>query len=198
MDSYFTIDKNVFSEIKIIKSVFIAGAFPFKLQTEIPDILKNIKKKYHDASHHPYAFRAGLNKNNFRTSDDGEPSGTSGKPILEAIDKYNLTDLIVIVTRYFGGIKLGIGGLRRAYFDAADECLLKAEIIEKFITNRFAVKFDYKFMNVIMRLLENKKAAVRENLSAEQCCLNIEVRISESENLKSEIVKLTNGSAVIT
>lgn len=194
-DSYFTIIKPTCFEIKINKSAFISHAFPFKNQLEIPDLLKKVRKKYHDASHHPYAFRAGLNKSSFRTSDDGEPSGTSGKPILEAIDKYRLTDILVVVTRYFGGVKLGTGGLRRAYFEAADECLKNAEVTEKFLTHVITIKFDYKYMNVIMKILENKKALIIENKSGEKCHLIIEVRLSESDNLKNEIIKLTNGSA---
>ena len=196
-DSYFTIKESVFSELKISKSLFITGAYPFRNQLEIPDLLNNVRKRYHDASHHPYAFRAGLSKNSFRTSDDGEPSGTSGKPILEAIDKYRLTDILVVVTRYFGGIKLGTGGLRRAYFTAADECLIKSKVTEKFLTEFFVLSFEYKYMNQVMRMIEDLEAKIIENNSGESCLLKIESRLSKSEKIKDEFIRFTNGTGKI-
>lgn len=197
-DSYLTIEKCVSFEIKINKSTFISQAYPFKSQLEIPEIIKSVKKKYHDASHHPYAFRAGLNKNNFRSTDDGEPSGSSGKPILEAIDKHKLTDLIVIVTRYFGGIKLGVGGLRRAYFESADECLKNSRTLEKYLTEIKNIEFDYKYINLIMKLIEEEKIKLIENNSGEKCSLRLDVRLSLIEKLESSLSKITNGSAIIS
>ena len=197
-DSYFTIEKPSSFEIKINKSAFISQAFPFKSQLEIPEIIKAVKKKYYDASHHPYAFRAGLNKNNFRTSDDGEPSGSSGKPVLEAIDKHKLTDILVVVTRYFGGIKLGVGGLRRAYFEAADECLNNSKTTEKFITEIKDIVFDYKYMNLIMNLIEEEKIRLIENNSGEKCSLKLDIRLSLIDKIKNSVSKITNGSAEIS
>ncbi|MEO6695106.1 MAG: YigZ family protein [Ignavibacteria bacterium] len=197
IDSYFTIKEPSASEIKINKSKFIPQAFPLRSQLEIPDLIKSVQKKFYDASHHPNAFRVGLNKNNFRSSDDGEPSGSSGKPVLEAIDKYKLTDTLVIVTRYFGGIKLGVGGLRRAYFDAAELCLKEAEIIEKLVTENLELEFDYKYMNVIMNLIEAENLKLLQNTSDEKCKLTLEVRLSKIEKLKNDLTALTNGSISI-
>lgn len=194
IDSYLTIDKTASSEIKITKSRFISQAFPLDSLTSTSGILKDVKKKYYDASHYPYAYRTGTDRNNFKVSDDGEPSGSAGKAILEAIDKYNVTDVIVIVARYFGGTKLGVGGLRRAFFESADLCLSNANIIEKLITAKINLEFDYTFMNVIMNLLEAEKIKLLKNNSDEKCKLTLEVRLSKIEKLKSEIIDLTNGS----
>lgn len=197
-DSYLTIDKISSAEIKISKSKFISQAFPVKSQTEVSEYLTEVKKKYYDASHHPYAYRLDVNKNNFKISDDGEPSGSSGKPILEVIDKYNVTDTLLVVTRYFGGTKLGVGGLRRAMSEAADLCLSNAVIVEKLITENINLEFDYKFMNVIMNLIESEKIKLLKNSSDEKCKLTLEIRLSKIEKLKSELVSLTNGSIRIS
>jgi len=198
VDSYLTIREHSSSEIKINKSKFISQAFSLKSQLEIPILIKRVKKKHYDASHHPYAFRVGMNKNSFRSSDDGEPSGSSGKPVFEAIDKYKLTDVLAVVTRYFGGIKLGVGGLRRAYFDGAEVCLQNAVIIEKLITEKLNMEFDYKFMNVVMNLIEAGKIILLQNSSDEKCKLTLEVRLSKINKLKNDLTALTNGSITIS
>lgn len=182
------------AEIKITKSKFIAQSFPVNSLQEIPELIKDFRKKYFDASHHPYALRTGTGKNKFKISDDGEPSGSAGKPILEAIGKYDVTDVLVIVARYFGGTKLGVGGLRRAFFEAADLCLGNAAIIEKLITEKIKLEFDYKFMNTVMNLIETEKVKLIENNSDEKCKVTLDVRLTKSENLKKELVSITNGN----
>ncbi len=197
LDSFLTIKTHTSAEIKITKSKFISQAFPVSGQSDISEIIKEVKKKYYDASHHPFAFRLGNgrnDKNDFRFSDDGEPSGSSGKPILESINKLYLTDVLVIVTRYFGGTKLGLGGLRRAMSEAADLCLYNAKVIEKLITEKVNLEFDYTFMNVVMNLIESEKIRLEENTSDEKCKLTLEVRLSKIEKLKTDLVSLTNGS----
>ncbi len=194
IDSYLTIKKHSAAEIKITRSKFIAQTFPLNPQSEISDLIKKAKKKYYDASHHPYAFRTGIDKNNFKISDDGEPQGTAGRPILDAIDKHDLTDVLVIVSRYFGGTRLGTGGLRRAFFDAADLSLNKAKIIEKYLTERLMLEFDYKFMNVVMKIIESEKIKLDENISGENAKLILEVRLSKIEKVKKELSGITNGS----
>lgn len=193
-DSFLTIEKFHSEEIKILKSRFIAQAFPLKTKTDITELINEVRKKYYDASHHPYAYRTGTDKNDFKFSDDGEPSGSAGKPVLEIIDKHNVTDVLLIVTRYFGGTKLGVGGLRRAVSEAADLCLTEADIIEKFITEKISLEFDYTYMNVIMKLIESEKIKLLENNSEEKCKLTLEVRLSKIEKLKSDVTGLTNGS----
>ncbi|HMQ67694.1 MAG TPA: YigZ family protein [Ignavibacteria bacterium] len=197
IDSFRTIKSSTFSEIKITRSKFISQAFPVSSHQEISDKIKEVKKEYYDASHHPYAYRLGIDKNEFKFSDDGEPSGSSGKPILESIDKLELTDVMVIVTRYFGGTKLGVGGLRRAMSEAADLCLSKAILLEKLITEEMNIEFDYTFMNVVMNLIESEKIKLSGNTSVEKCKLTLEVRLSKIEKLKTDLVSLTNGGIKI-
>ena len=196
-DSYLTVEAGTEREIKVQKSRFIAQAFPFKSQEDLNGILAEVKKKYYDASHHPFAYRLGIGGDNFRYSDDGEPSGSSGKPVLEAIDKFSLTDVVVIVTRYFGGTKLGVGGLRRAYFEAAETCLGEAEIREKFLLEMLELQFDYRFMNMVMQLISKKEAVIKSNDSGEKVKLACEVRSSRIAAFKKELVNLTSGTIII-
>lgn len=197
IDSFITIESEIVNEIKVQKSKFIAQAFPLKSQLEIPKLLDEVRKKYYDASHHPYAFRVGIRKDNFRYSDDGEPSGTSGKPVLEAIDKHELTDVLCVVTRYFGGILLGVGGLRRAYFEAADECLEKTNKIEKLLTKNINLEFDYSLMNQVMKYLTDNKIKILENNSEEKVKLICQPRLSVIEKMKSDLFEKSNGKIII-
>lgn len=198
VDSFLTIASGSASEIKITKSKFIAHSFPVVSADAAAEFISSIRKKYYDAAHFPFAYRLGTDKNNFKSSDDGEPSGSGGKPILEAIDKLSLTDVVVVVVRYFGGTKLGVGGLRRAFFEAADECLNAATVTEKLIEENVIVKFDYKFMNVVMKLIETEKFRLVKNNSGEMCELELMVRLSKVDAFKKEIIQLTNGSVVIS
>lgn len=192
-DYFYTIECEYKSEIKIHKSSFIANAFPCNSKKHSIDILNKIKKKYFDARHHPYAFRIGNRYEVSKFNDDGEPSGSSGKPILEAIDKYKLTNLTVVVTRYFGGVKLGVGGLKRAYFEAADSCLAKAEIIEKLITKQFVIETDYKYIGVLLNYIEKSKIQIDENYSDDKVKLIVSIRESITEKTKTDLSELTNG-----
>jgi uncharacterized YigZ family protein len=196
-DSYLTIKDSSIAELKIKRSKFISQAVPVKNQLLIPRIIDEIKKKYFDASHHPYAFRVGIKADNFRVNDDGEPSGSSGKPILEAIDKYKLSDILVVVTRYFGGTKLGVGGLRRAYFLSAEAALEKAKIIEVILCDKFTLDFNYKYIKDVMKYLEKNKIKVIENYSGERAVLKIEVRESFEKKFKKDISDITKGKFII-
>lgn len=198
IDSYFTIAGKASAEIKIQKSRFIGQAFPVTNKEEIQQAIEAVRKEYYDAAHHPFAYRLGTDKNNFRYSDDGEPSGSSGKPILEAIDKANVTDTIVIVTRYYGGVKLGVGGLRRAYGDAADEAFCKTKIIEKFLYESFRIGFDYRHMNMVMRLVDEHEALITGNNSAERVGLDIKVRLSKTEKFTEALNTITNADFTLT
>jgi uncharacterized YigZ family protein len=197
-DSYYTIEENNVVTIKVNRSNFIAQTFPVKSDQEISEVLENVKKKYYNARHHPFAYRIGLEKINFKTNDDGEPAGTAGKPILEVIDKFNLTNVIVVVTRYFGGVKLGVGGLRRAFFDTAEECIKSAKIIERFLYENLKLEFEYKFMNGVMRLLEEENVKNIMNESDEKVKLNCEVRLSKTKKLKEDLMNITNGTVKIS
>lgn len=197
IDSYLTIYDSSSAEIKISKSKFISQSFPLNSKSEVQRYLSEVKKKNFDAAHFPYACRIGIDKNHFKYTDDGEPSGSGGKPILEAIDKFNLTNILVIVTRYFGGIKLGAGGLRRAFFEAAELCLKQSSIIEKLITEKLNIEFEYRFMNLIMKMIDEEKIKLIKNNSGEKCNLILEVRLSKVEEIKSGLIALTNGNIII-
>lgn len=198
LDSYYTIEGNNVVTLKVNRSNFIAQAFPVESDKEILKVLENVKKKYYNAGHHPFAYRIGLEKINFKTNDDSEPAGTAGKPILEVIDKFYLTNVLVVVTRYFGGVKLGVGGLRRAYFDAAEECIKSAKIIERFLYKNLKIEFEYKFMNGVMKLLEDENVKINKNESDEKVKLNCEVRLLKTNKIKEDLVNITNGTVKIS
>ncbi|HAY33694.1 MAG TPA: YigZ family protein [Bacteroidetes bacterium] len=193
-DFYYTISSHSAAEIKVMKSKFISEAFPISRSTDTAILIIEFKKKYYDASHFPFAYRTGIHTDNFRFSDDGEPSGSAGKPLLEAIDKNNLTDIILVTARYFGGIKLGVGGLRRAFFASGEACLEKADIVKKYIMQSVKAEFDYSYINSIMKLIEREKINILKNESGNRCVLTLEIRESRYEKLILKMSDLTNGT----
>lgn len=197
-DTYLSISDICTAEIKINKSRFISNAYPVSIREDTSDIISDFKKKYYDASHFPFAYRIGTDLNDFRYSDDGEPTGSAGKPLLESIDKFELTNVLVIVARYFGGVKLGTGGLRRAFFAAGEECLNNSNIVRHLITRSLKIEFGYHFIGTIMNLIEKEKINIIKNESKEQCSLLIEVRQSIVEDLKLKLTEITNGEIKVT
>lgn len=192
-DSYKTIDEFCREEKKIKNSRFIASAFPIKDRKDAEKFFKTVKKEFFNAHHHPFAYIYGFNKEYYRFSDEGEPSGTSGKSIFNAIEKYSLTNIIVIVSRYFGGTKLGTGGLKQAYFSTADLCLSKCKIVEKFIEKEFYIEYDYAFLNSILNFINKKKIKIKENKSDTIVRMNLLIRSSLVEDFKKELNNLTRG-----
>lgn len=182
---YKTIKENVSAEIVEKKSKFIANVFYIESREEAEDIIKNQKKKYHDARHNCYAYRVLENDNIIeKASDDGEPSGTAGAPILTILSKHNIVNTLVIVTRYFGGILLGTGGLVKAYSEATKNALEKAEIIG--IEEGFVYKIEIKYSD-----FENFKYFIRNNdikILKEEYFENISLSIFVSKN-KTECFK---------
>jgi len=197
-DSYKTIIIPTEAELKISKSKFISQIYPVENLEQVNETLTAARKKFCDAAHHPFAYRLGLDKNNFRYSDDGEPSGSAGKPIMEVIDKFGLTDILIVVTRYYGGVKLGVGGLRRAIFDASELAIQNAEIITKQITENFNIQFDYKYIGAIMNFLEKESIVILSNSSDDKVKLECSVIVSKIKKFKDEIGKLTNASVIIS
>ena len=137
-------------------SKFIASAFTVTSEDEVKQALAEVKKKYYDARHHCYAYMIGPDKACFRSSDDGEPSGTAGKPILNQILSKDVTNVCVIVVRYFGGIKLGVSGLINAYKTAARDALDNATIVEKTVDEVYSLEFAYPLMNDVMRVMKEE------------------------------------------
>jgi len=150
-DSYKSIAAESRGLFKDNGSRFIAHAYPVETEEEVKEIVAALKKEYYDARHHVYAYRLGYLGDKFRANDDGEPSGSSGRPVLGQIDSNGLSDILVVVVRYFGGIKLGIPGLIRAYKTATADAIANAEIVEKIASKMYRVRFGYMSMNSVIR-----------------------------------------------
>lgn len=153
-DSYFSISDSSEGFYKDRGSKFYSYAFPCKDDGELKKIVDLIKKKHHDARHHCYAYRFKSDYSLYRTNDDGEPTNAAGKPILGQIDALKLTNTVVIVARYFGGVKLGVGGMMNAYKEAAKDALSDVHITENTIDDIFLVRFGYPEMNTVMRIIK--------------------------------------------
>lgn len=169
-------------------SKFYSYAFPINAEEDIKPILETLRKKHHGAGHFCYAFQLGTGPLYFRTNDDGEPSNSAGMPIYGQIQSYDLTNIAVIVVRYFGGIKLGVGGLITSYKAAAQLAIEQSKIIEKTIDQRFKIQFDYKNINLVMRVLKEKNAYILSQNMVEKCEIVIAIRKKYAENLY-EIIK---------
>ena len=163
-------------------SRFIALAYPVETEEEVREIVSRLRKEYHDARHHCYAYRLGYKRDVFRASDDGEPSGSAGRPILGQIDSLGLSDVLVVVVRYFGGIKLGIPGLIRAYKTSSADALSQAAVIEKIAARRFRLHFDYLSMNAVMKVLKEMDLPQSGQQFGESCSLEVRVRLSVVED----------------
>lgn len=196
-DSFKTIRTFCSYELKTQKSAFIAEAYPFSNPDDFSRKQSEVKKKFYDSSHIPFAYRVGVESNLFRFNDDGEPSGSAGKSILDAIDKFELSNIIIFVARYFGGVKLGVGGLKRAFFDASEACLQNSEIIEKFIYKNFFLSFDYAHIGSVMNYLEKNSIHILENNSGEKVNLICEVRLSKVNDFLKTLKNLTSGQCII-
>ena len=177
-DSYRSISAPSEGLFKDNGSRFIARAYPVETEEEIRDIVSSLKKEYHDARHHCYAWRLGYRGDRFRASDDGEPSGSSGKPILGQIDSRGLSDVLVVVIRYFGGIKLGIPGLIRAYRTSTANALDSAEIIEKVASRRFRLHFGYMNMNDVMKIMKDLGLSPGGQDFGMECSMETSVRLT--------------------
>ena len=159
-------------------SRFIARAYPVETEEEVKEIVASLKKEYYDARHHVYAYRLGHLGDRFRANDDGEPSGSSGRPVLGQIDSYGLSDILVVVIRYFGGIKLGIPGLIRAYKTSTADALANAEIIEKIASRHFRVHFGYMSMNGVMKVMKDLNLEQKNQKFDMECSLETSVRLA--------------------
>ncbi len=171
-------------------SRFLAFAYPVGTEAQIKEIVSSLKKEYHDARHHCYAYRLGYKGDVFRANDDGEPSGSAGRQILGQIDSRGLSDVLVVVVRYFGGIKLGIPGLIRAYRTSTDDALSQAAVIEKTATVDFRLEFGYMSMNAVMKVLKDMKMEARDQQFDTSCSLTVAVRLSAEEDFLSRVADI--------
>lgn len=172
------------------RSKFIAIALPVRNLEEVKQHLDTYQKKYYDARHVCYAYMLGAERKNYRANDNGEPSGTAGKPILGQINSNELTDILVIVVRYFGGIKLGTSGLIVAYKAAAAEAIASATIIEKTIDEEVTVWFEYPFMNDIMRIVKEEEPEILNQSYDMDCCMTLRIRRSMMPKLRARLEKV--------
>ena len=171
-------------------SKFFAEAFPVHSEAEVKAKVAEIKKKYFDAKHHCYAFVIGPDKSCYRSSDDGEPSGTAGKPILNQILSKDLTNVCVVVTRYFGGQLLGVPGLINAYKTSAREALDNCGVIEKTVDEVYSVSFGYPLLNEVMRILKEENLEQRNTKFELDCYLEIAVRKSISNKIVDKLDRI--------
>lgn len=169
------------------RSKFIAIALPVRNLEEVKQHLDTYQKKYYDARHVCYAYMLGAERKNYRANDNGEPSGTAGKPILGQINSNELTDILIIVVRYFGGIKLGTSGLIVAYKAAAAEAIASAMIIEKTIDEEVTVWFEYPFMNDIMRIVKEEEPVILNQSYDMDCCMTLRIRRSMMPKLRARL-----------
>ena len=171
-------------------SKFIAEAFTVMSEDEAKTAIAEIKKKYYDARHHCYAYMIGPEKKVFRSSDDGEPSGTAGKPILNQILSKDVTNVCVVVTRYFGGIKLGTSGLINAYKTAARESLDNAQIVEKTINEIYSLEFAYPLMNEVMRIMKEENLDQQNQRFELDCYLEFSTRKNDASRIAEKFSNL--------
>ena len=172
------------------RSKFIAVALPVKTVEEIKEHLEVYQKKYYDARHVCYAYMLGHERKDFRANDNGEPSGTAGKPILGQINSNELTDILVIVVRYFGGIKLGTSGLIVAYKAAAAEAIAAATILEKTVDDEVTVLFEYPFMNDVMRIVKEEEPEIVDLSYVLDCRMTLRIRRSCMPRLRERLLKV--------
>ncbi|MBO5250516.1 MAG: YigZ family protein [Bacteroidaceae bacterium] len=172
------------------RSKFIAIAIPVRTLEEVKQHLETYQKKYYDARHVCYAYMLGHERLNFRANDNGEPSGTAGKPILGQINSNELTDILIIVVRYFGGIKLGTSGLIVAYKAAAAEAISSATIIEKTVDDDITVAFEYPFMNDVMRIVKEEEPEILEQAYDMDCIMKLRIRRSMMPKMRARLEKV--------
>ncbi len=190
-----TIEKYCEAEYKEKGSVFIGQSFPIDSENEFSDILDSVKKKYYDATHHCYAYK--LLDGNFKYSDDGEPNGTAGIRILNAIEHYDLTSVLVIVIRFYGGTKLGVGPLGKAYYSSAFNSLSASRIITKYAYHNLIITSDFNNINHVHRILSNHEAKIIDSTYSENATFNCLVFPKDIESITYQLTEASKGSIQI-
>ena len=171
-------------------SKFLTYAYPVESEEEIKVLLEALRKEYYDATHHCYAYRLGAQGEVFRANDDGEPSGTAGKPILGQLLSAELTNCLVVVVRYFGGTKLGVSGLIQAYKESTAEVIAASKIIEKTVDRNIRVEFSYISMNGVMRVIKELSPRIDEQVFDNLCTMQLRIRESEADQLIAKLLKV--------
>ena len=198
MSSYKTLHKFGVDEYIVEKSTFIGYAKPIKTEEEAIEFVNEIKKKHKDATHNVWAYTVGENMNIQRYSDDGEPQGTAGIPNLEVIKKEDLRDVVVVVTRYFGGIKLGAGGLVRAYTKGAKVGIEAGIVIEKVKYTEVKIKIEYTQLGKIQNEIMNLGFTVKDTIYSDDVEIIVYSKVEDVESLKDRIIDITSGTADVS
>jgi uncharacterized YigZ family protein len=173
--------------IKEKGSKFFGYVFPVCTEQEVKLFLSTVKKQHPAARHCCYAWRLGVEKVRYRVNDDGEPNNSAGQPIYGQILSCDLTNVLIVVVRYFGGVKLGVGGLVKAYKESAQLSLQNALIVQKYLEQTICLEFDYEYMSIVLRLLKQRKLAISEQILLEYCALKISVKNSEYNSVKKDL-----------
>ncbi len=186
-DSYHTIEAVATGELRDRGSRFHGFAYPITQEQQVKEIIQQLKKEHPQANHHCYAFRLTPDPTVFRASDDREPSGSAGKPILGAIQSAGLTDILIVVVRYFGGTLLGVPGLIQAYRGAAQSAIANAKVVEKYIFDTFQISFPYDCTGDVHTFLKIEQAKILQQEYAEPCTINFAVRRSRTNQLLDKL-----------
>lgn len=190
MDNYLTIAKASEGIYKEKGSKFLAFAYPIFGEDDFKEHIQELKKLHNSARHFCYAFKLGLTENEYRYSDDGEPNNSAGKPIYGQILSKNLTNIGIVVVRYFGGTKLGVGGLVTAYKEAAADALNNAKIVERTVNNFYQITFDYTIMSEVMNFVKQHDLNVSKQVFENSCLIEFNIRQTEAEFTVQELEKI--------
>ncbi|GHV29516.1 hypothetical protein FACS1894177_00530 [Bacteroidia bacterium] len=189
-DTYRTISDISEGYITEQRSKFISYAFPVRTSEEVKEKVDAIRKQHYSARHVCWAYMLGAGRTEFRSNDDGEPSSTAGKPILGVINSNELTDLLIVVVRYFGGVKLGTSGLIVAYRAAAQDAIAHAEIIEKTVDEEITITFEYPFLNGVMKIVKDDNPRIVSQQFDMDCVMTLRIRKSEAGKLREKLLKV--------
>jgi uncharacterized YigZ family protein len=189
-DTYLTIEKSTEAIYKDKGSKFLAYAYSVENDQQIKEILNQLKKEHHTANHHCYAYRLGADKMNYRANEDGEPNNTAGKPILGQIQSNDLTNILIVVVRYFGGTLLGVSGLINAYKKSAADVIKVSSIIEKQILFHYTIQFYFEHLNDVMKLLKQLECKITNQQFDNNCEICFSIRKANSEQCEEKLKKI--------
>lgn len=189
-DTYRTIEKPTEGIFRDRGSKFLAYAYPVRSENELKNMLSQLKSEHSKANHHCWAMRLGIDRSTFRLNDDGEPSGTAGRPILNTLLSHDLTNIVVVVVRYFGGTLLGVPGLINAYKTATEEALKQAKIIEKTVNDIYTIEFDYLQMNDVMKVIKDDGLIILNQTSDNNCSIQVSIRKTQVNQTLAKFDKL--------
>lgn len=189
-DKFLTIATTSEGVYKEKGSRFLAFAYPVTTEDEVRERIKELKKTYFDARHHVYAFRLGCDMKTYRCSDDGEPSNSSGPPVLGQIQSNNLTNILIVVVRYFGGTKLGVPRLINAYRSAAADAIANNQIVEQFEMDTFTISFGYETMNSVMKVIKDEQPEQRNQQYDNVCSITLSIRKMNGEMLRNKLLSI--------